>query len=209
LATPEGVEALHKAIVKTGRPVAAIAINAGVGVGGKFFETGLKEELNVINLNIISVVHLTKLIVKDMIARGESGKILYTSSIAATMPGPYLSVYSASKAFVQSFAESMRYELKEKGILVTAMQPGPTDTNFFERAHMEDTKVGAQEKDDPADVAKQGYDALMEGKEKVIVGSLKTRLTNAANDLIPEQIKAKMHGDMAKPGSAAGVASRK
>ena len=205
LASHEGVEAFYRAIAATGRPVEAIAINAGVGLGGKFWETDLEKEVNIINLNVMSTVHLAKRVVQDMVKRAQGGKILLTSSIAAEMPGSYEAVYSASKAFVLSFAEALHYELKEKGITVTALQPGPTDTNFFHRAEMDDTKVGAQKKDDPAVVAKQGFEALMAGKDSVIAGSFKTRIQNTMNDLIPEQAKAKIHAGMAKPGSAASV----
>jgi uncharacterized protein len=209
LATFDGVENFYRAINAIGKPVAAIAINAGVGVGGRFEETNLNKELDLINLNVVSAVHLSKLIVRDMIKRGEGGRILFTSSIAAEMPGPYEAVYAASKAFIHSFALGLGYELKEKGIMVTALQPGATDTNFFHRAGMDNTKVGVQKKDDPAEVARQGYEALMESKESTIAGSLKTRLSNVANDLIPEKIKARKHANMTEPGSAAGVKHKK
>lgn len=209
LAKYDDVEQFYQQIKVTGRPVEAAAINAGVGVGGKFSETDLEKELNLISLNIISSVHLAKLIVQDMVKRSEGGRILFTSSIAATMPGPYEAVYAASKAFIQSFAEALHYELKDNGITVTALQPGPTETNFFHRAGMDDTKVAVQEKDDPAEVAKQGFEALMDGKGRVIAGSLKTKLGNAANDILPEQVKAKRHANMAKPGSAAGAKRKK
>ncbi len=198
----EGVEQLCRQIAIIGRPVAAAALNAGVGVNGKFAETDLEEELKLINLNVVSYVHLAKRIVQDMVARSAGGKILFTSSVAATAPGPYMAVYNASKAFVFSFSEALRYELKDKGITVTALMPDATDTEFFKRAHMEDTKVGAAEKDDPAEVAKQGFEALMAGKDHVLAGSLKHRIKNAANDLIPETTKAKMYAKDVKPGSA-------
>jgi short-subunit dehydrogenase len=153
LATYEGVETLYHKVQANGRPVEAIAINAGVGVGGKFSETDLQEELNLINLNVVSSVHLAKRVVKDMVDRG-SGKILFTSSIAALMPGPFEAVYSASKTFIHSFAEGLRNELKDAGVTVTALMPEPTDTNFFHRAGMDDTKAGADKKDDPAVVAR-------------------------------------------------------
>jgi short-subunit dehydrogenase len=157
----------------------------------------------------MSTVHLAKLVVQEMVDRREGGKIMFTSSIAATMPGPYEAVYAASKAFIQSFSLGLRYEMEEYGIVVTALQPGATETNFFHRAHMDDTKVGAQKKDSAADVAQQGFDALMAGKDAVIAGSFKTRWGNAANDLIPEGTKAKMHASAAKPGSAAGESAKK
>lgn len=120
-----------------------------------------------------------------------------------------MAVYNASKAYVQSLSHALHYELKEKGISVTALMPDATDTEFFERADMQDTKVGAGKKDDPAVVAKQGFDALMDGKAQVLGGSLAHRIKNTLNDLIPEQVKAGMYADAAKPGSAAGIESKK
>ena len=155
LATREGVEQLWQRVQALGRPVDAIAINAGVGVGGSFLDTDLEDEINLINLNVTGAVHLAKYVVRQMSERGE-GRILITSSIAAEMPAPFEAVYGASKAFLLSFAEALRNELKDTRITVTALQPGPTDTNFFARAGMLDTKVGADEKDDPADVARDG-----------------------------------------------------
>ena len=135
LATPEGVEKLYEKITSMGRPLDAIALNAGVGAGGDFARgTALEADLNVIDLNVRSTVHLAKLVLRDMVARNE-GKILFTSSIAATMPGTFNAVYNASKAFVQSFAQAIRNELKDTQITITALMPGPTDTNFFERAN--------------------------------------------------------------------------
>src|SRR3954453_7691495 len=159
LATFEGVESLYDKIQSLGRPVDAIATNAGVGVGGEFArETDLRDELNLISLNVISPVHLAKRVVPDMIERGR-GRILFTSSIAALMPGPFEAVYAASKAFVQSFSEALRNELKDTGVTVTAFLPGPTDTNFFHRADMDDTKAGTGKKDDPAETPKRGFEA--------------------------------------------------
>ena len=126
-----------------------------------------------------STVHLCKLVLADMVERDE-GRMLFTSSIAATMPGSFQAVYNASKSFVQSFALALRNELKDTGVTVTSLMPGPTDTEFFERADMEDTKVGAEEKDDPAEVARQGYEALMAGKERVVGGSFKNKVQVAA-----------------------------
>lgn len=201
LATYDGVETLYARIQATGRPVDAIAINAGVGVGGDFArETDLRDELNLINLNVISPVHLSKRVVKDMVARG-SGRILFTSSIAALMPGPFEAVYAASKAFVQSFSEALRNELKDSGITVTALQPGPTETNFFHRADMDDTKAGASKKDDAAMVAKQGFDALMAGHDHVIAGSLMTKMQGAATNVLPATANAAMHRRLTEPGS--------
>jgi uncharacterized protein len=104
---------------------------------------------------------------------GMVGRVLITSSVAATMPGPYYATYAASKVFLQSFAQAIRFELKDTGVTVTALQPGPTDTDFFERAGMEDTKVAEASKDDPAEVARGGFEALMAGKDHVIAGWLR------------------------------------
>jgi len=202
LATFEGVEQLSAAIAATGRPVDAVAINAGRGAGGDFVRgTDLRDELNIIDLNVTSTVHLAKRVLPDMVQRG-SGRVLFTSSIAATMPGSYQAVYNASKSFVQSFAEAVRNELKDTGVTVTALMPGPTDTNFFDRAEMTDTKVGAGDKDDPAKVAEQGFEALMSGKDHVVAGSLKNKVQAQAGRVMPDTAKAEMHRKMAEPGSA-------
>jgi short-subunit dehydrogenase len=202
LATYNGVEELYAAILETGRPVDAIAINAGRGIGGDFVRmTDLDNELNVIAVNVTSTVHLAKRVLPDMVSRG-AGRVLFTSSIASMMPGTYQAVYNASKSFVQSFAEALRAELKDTDVVVTSLMPGPTDTNFFHRAEMDDTKVGASKKDDPALVAKQGFEALMSGKEKVVAGSAKTKMQGAASKIMPDKAKAEMHRKMAEPGSA-------
>ncbi|MBC6436391.1 SDR family NAD(P)-dependent oxidoreductase [Nostoc sp. HG1] len=201
LATYDGVETLYSKIKAIGQPVDAIALNAGVGVGGEFTKTDLQEELNVINLNIVSSVHLAKRVVKDMVDRG-SGKVLFTSSIAALMPGPFEAVYAASKAFLHSFSEAIRKELKDTGVTVTALMPGPTDTNFFHRADMDDTKAGASKKDDPVEVAKQGFEALMAGKDDVVAGSVMTKIQGAVAKVLPETVKSEMHSKLTEPGSA-------
>jgi short-subunit dehydrogenase len=201
LATYDGVEQLCAAILESGRDVDALVLNAGRGAGGDFAHgTELADELNVIDVNITSTVHLTKRVLPDMVVRN-TGRVLFTSSIAATMPGSYQAVYNASKSFVQSFAEALREELEETGVTVTALMPGPTDTNFFHRAQMDDTRIGAGPKDDPALVAKQGFEALMKEKAKVVAGSSKTKVQSAAAKVLPDSAKAKMHRQMAEPGS--------
>src|SRR3954462_3912880 len=176
LSSPGGVRELYERIQKTGRPVDALVLNAGIGEGGDFTrDTDLEQELELIDLNVRSTVHLSKLVLPDMVRRGR-GRVLLTSSIASTMPGTFQAVYNASKSFVQSFALAIRRELKGTGVTVTSLMPGPTETEFFERAHMEDTRVGSSEKDDAAEVARQGFDALMKGKERVVAGSLANRM---------------------------------
>ncbi len=200
LATYDGAERLYKQIIQLARPVECLVLNAGVGVGGEFRNTDLQDELKLIHLNIVSVVHLTKRVLPDLISQGH-GKILFTSSIAATMPGPYYAVYAASKSFVQSFAEAIREEVREKGITVTALQPGPTDTEFFERADMVDTKAGQGKKDDPADVARDGFEALMAGKDHVVAGSFKNLAQAKMANVMTQPQAAKTHGAQTKPGS--------
>jgi uncharacterized protein len=200
LGTAEGVDELYQHVVDAGRPLDAAALNAGIGSGGGFDETPLEQELQLVDLNVRSTVQLAKYVVRDMAGRGE-GRILFTSSIASTMPGTFSAVYNASKSFVQSFALALRTELEDRGVTVTSLMPGPTDTEFFERAGMTDTKLGSSEKDDPADVARDGFEALMAGKERVVSASLKTKVQGRAGRLVPDSVKAKMHGEQARPGS--------
>src|ERR1044071_6771181 len=186
LANDGGVDELYARIKATGRPVAAIALNAGIGAGGAFAgpnekRTDLAQELQIVDLNVRSTVHLAKHVITDMVANGE-GRVLFTSSIASTMPGSFQAVYNASKSFVQSFALALREELKDTGVTITSLMPGPTDTEFFERADMLDTKVGASDgKDDPADVARDGFEAMMAGKERVVSHSLSTKVQGRAS----------------------------
>jgi short-subunit dehydrogenase len=199
----EGVEQFYEQIREQSRPLEAIAINAGVGVLGDFArETDLREELAMIQLNVVSTVHLAKLAAMDMVGRGQ-GKILITASVAGTMPTPLQAVYGATKAFDLSFAASLRHELKDSGVSVTALLPGPTDTDFFDREGGSDTKTAElAEKNDPADVAKQGFEALMAGKDRVYAAtSLGTKLQGMTARFIPESVKAAMHQKMAEPGS--------
>ena len=198
LATFSGVERLLEAIAATGREVDAVALNAGVGNGGAFIDVPLADEERLIDLNIGSTVHLAKRILPDMVARG-AGRVLFTSSVASQMPGPYYATYAASKAFIQSFAQALRYELKDTGVTVTALLPGPTDTEFFERAGMEGTPVDSSAKDDPADVARDGFEALMAGKSQVVGGSAKNKVQVAAAKLLPDQARAATHATMTKP----------
>jgi short-subunit dehydrogenase len=202
LSTYEGVEQLCSETRGLGRPVEALALNAGVGSGGPFSATDLRKELEVIAVNVTSTVHLAKRIIPDMVSRGR-GKVLITSSIASTQPGPYEAVYAATKAFDQSFAESIREELEDTGVTVTSLMPGVTRTNFFRRADMTDTRAGSDEKlqDDPAKVAEQGFTAMMDGEEKVVAGSPLNKVMAATARVTPDALKAKMHTALSEPGS--------
>jgi uncharacterized protein len=201
LAKREGVESLWEAIRAGGRPVDAVAINAGVGVNGPFIETDLERHFNLIDLNVTSAVHLTHLVLREMVAR-VSGRILITSSIAATTPGPFQSTYNASKAFLKSFAEAIRNEVKDTNVTITTLMPGATETPFFERAGALDTKVGASKKDDPADVARDGFEAMMDGKDHVVAGSFKNKVQTVMAHVMPDPAVAETHRKQSEPGSA-------
>ena len=202
LATAEGVDELYRQIKSLGRPVDAIALNAGVGVNGPFIDTDLDDHIRLINLNITGVVRLSHYVLRDMVSRGE-GRVLYTASIAADMPGAYSATYNASKAFDLLFAQALREEFKDTGVTVTALQPGPTDTEFFDRsgATAQQTKVAMGKKDDPADVAKDGFEALMAGKDHVVAGSFMNWIQDAMAQVLPETTKAKLHTKQSKPGT--------
>jgi short-subunit dehydrogenase len=199
LRTSDGVESLYSTVIATGRSLDAAALNAGVGLGGPFVENDLTAELDMIDLNVKSTVHLAKRVLVDMVARDE-GRVLITSSIGSTMPGSFQAVYEGTKSFLQSFAEAVANELKDTGVVITSLMPGPTDTNFFHRAEMDDTRVGQGSKDDPAEVARQGFEALMGWDHKVVAGSLKTKTMEAANKVMPDALKAEQHRKMAEPG---------
>ncbi|MBD3579486.1 MULTISPECIES: SDR family NAD(P)-dependent oxidoreductase [Streptomyces] len=203
LRSPEQTDGLYERATASGRPLDVVVLNAGVGQGGAFTGNDLADELEIIDLNVRSTVHLAKRALRDMEARG-GGRVLVTSSIAATMPGSFQAVYNASKSFLQSFTEALQNELADTGVTLTSLMPGPTETDFFRRAGMEDTAVGRQDKDDDdaAQVARQGLDALFAGKDKVVAGSAKTKAQALANKVLPDSVKAQMHRRMAEPGSA-------
>lgn len=201
LAAYEGVATLYRKIASLNRQVDAVAINAGIGVSGAFAETELAAHLHLIDLNVTSAVHLTHLVLPDMLNR-KTGRILFTSSIAATMPGPFMATYNASKAFLKSFAEGIREELKDTGITITTLMPGATETEFFRRAGMEDTKLGASDKDDAAQVAREGFEALMAGKDHVVAGSFKNKVQATVAHILPDTVMAHMHRKQSEPGSA-------
>ncbi|WP_420139854.1 SDR family NAD(P)-dependent oxidoreductase [Sphingomonas sp.] len=198
LATEEGVASLYAAIGD--RAVDILCVNAGVGLGGPFVETDLQRELRMIDLNVRGAVQLTKLVVRGMVARG-SGKILLTSSIAATHPDPFEAVYGATKVFLRWFGEALRNELKDSGVGVTVLMPGVTDTDFFARADMLDTNAGASNsKDDPADVARAAFDALIADKHKILP-TVKNKVLGGIADIIPAQVGARVHRALSEPGS--------
>lgn len=173
--------------------------DAGQGYYGKFQETDIHREIDIVNLNIVSVLILTKLFIRDRLAKG-SGKILNLSSIASKAPGPWHSVYHGTKAFIQSWTEAIREELKDTGITVTALLPGPTDTDFFNKANMNQSKI-LEDRDNlanPADVALDGYKALMNGEDKVVSG-LNNKFTVAMSNLSTDRLAAHRMSEMQKP----------
>jgi short-subunit dehydrogenase len=174
--------------------------DAGQGQYGEFVDTDIQREIDIINLNISSLVVLTKAFLKDMVARGE-GKILNLASIASKLPGPLQAVYHGTKAFVHSFTEAIREEVKETGVTVTSLLPGATNTDFFRKAEMQESKI-VQSGDlaDPAKVAEDGYRALMKGDDKVVSG-LKNKLQVGMSNLMPDDaVAAQMHRQQAPAG---------
>ena len=198
LRTPEGIEQLWTQVQAIGRPLDAAALNAGVGVGGAFVDTDWARDLEIMQLNVVSTTALLKLVLVEMTARNE-GRVLVTSSIASTQPGSYQSIYNASKSFVQSLTEAVQDELKDSAVTITSLMPGPTDTNFFARAHMLATGMGQGPKDSPADVAEHGFAALMAGEKKVVAASLAVKAQGALNRVLPDTVKALGNRVMAKP----------
>ena len=197
LASREGVDRLWAAAA--GRPVDALLANAGHGLGRAFLEQDFDEVRHVVDTNVTGTIYLVQLVGRTMQSRGQ-GRILLTGSIAGFMPGTYQAVYNGTKAFVDSFSFALRAELKDSGVTVTCLMPGATETDFFERADMLDTKVGQGAKDDPADVARIGFDAMMRGDGDVVSG-WKNKLQSAIANVTPAAILAEQHRKMAEPGS--------
>ena len=198
LATSEGVAKLYDTI--GGRPVDALLANAGRGLGGAFLDQDFAAARRVIDTNVTGTVELIQRIGRDMRRRGR-GRILIVGSIAGFMPGSFQAVYNGTKAFLDSFSFAIRNELKDTDVTVTCLMPGATETDFFERADMLDTKVGASKKDDPADVARQGFEAMMRGDGDVVTGWM-NKLRSAMALVTPSGVLAEMHRKMAEPGTA-------
>lgn len=199
LSTIDGVDRL---LVETGgRPVDLLCANAGRGVGHGFIEQNPADWRRVIDTNITGTLYLLQPVLRQMVARN-AGKILITGSIAGFIPGAFHAVYNGSKAFIDSFADAIRNEVKDSdGVTITTLMPGATETEFFERADMLDTSVGQAKKDDPAKVAKDGWDALMAGQAHIVSG-WKNKLQAAAAHVTPAAVLAERHRKMAEPGTA-------
>lgn len=196
LATLPGVDRLYAAT--QGRAVDALLANAGHGLGKAFLDQDFNDARHVVDTNITGTIYLIQKVGRDMRTR-RSGRILITGSIAGFIPGTFQAVYNGTKAFMDSFSFALRAELKDSGVTVTCLMPGPTDTEFFERADMVDTRVGQGPKDDPADVAKVGYDAMIRGDGDVVSG-WKNKLQSTLANVTPAGILAEQHRRMAEPG---------
>lgn len=181
-----------------GRPIDLLIANAGRGLGHAFIEQEVSAWRKVIDTNVTGTTYLLQKVARDMAARGE-GRILITGSIAGLIPGSYQAVYNATKAYLDSFAYALREELKDSGVTITVLMPGPTDTPFFERAGMMDTPVGQDDsKEDPAKTARNGWEAVMAGSAHVVSGA-KNKIQAAISHVTPDRVLAKMHTNMAKP----------
>jgi short-subunit dehydrogenase len=190
LFTPESAFEIYDTIKSSGVQIDVLVNDAGQGEYGEFTETDINRETDIIQLNIISVVALTKQFLRDMVARGE-GRILNVASIAGKLPGPLQAVYHGTKAFVHSFTEAIREEVKDTGVVITSLLPGATDTDFFNKAGMQEAKIVQEGKlDDPAKVARDGYNALMSGDDMVVSG-FKNKMQVAMSNIMPDATVAK------------------
>ena len=200
LSTFDGVDALLAAA--RGRTIDLLCANAGHGLGHAFLDQDPADWRHVIDTNITGTVYLLHKVLKDMVAH-DVGKVLVTGSIAGFIPGSFQAVYNGSKAFVDNFTDAIRNEIKDaKGVTLTTLMPGPVETEFFERGGMMDTSVGTDpNKSDPADVAKDGWDAVMGGKASIVSG-WKNKLQQASANITPAAVLAEQHRKMAEPGSA-------
>ncbi|MCW2390681.1 short-subunit dehydrogenase [Sphingobium sp. B1D7B] len=198
LSTLDGVDRLLAAA--EGRRIDVLCANAGVGTGGPFLEHDVAMWRRSVDTNVTGTVYLLQKVLADMVARND-GKILVTGSIAGYIPGTFNAVYNATKAFIDNFTEALRNEIKEaEGVTLTTLMPGPTDTEFFERAGLLDTQVGQQDKADPAKVARDGWKALLDGKGHIVSG-LSNKLQVAAAGVVPQAMLAEQHRKLAEPGS--------
>jgi short-subunit dehydrogenase len=198
LATQEGVDQLYAEA--HGRPISALLANAGRGLGKGFLDQDFEDAHHVIDTNVTGTLYLIHKVGREMRARGE-GRILITGSIAGFMPGTFQAVYNGTKALLDSFSYALREELKDTGVTVSCLMPGPTETEFFERANLMDTKVGTDKKQPAEEVAKVGFEAMMSGDAAVIAG-WKNKLQATMANILPNQTLAEQHRKMAEPGTA-------
>jgi short-subunit dehydrogenase len=198
LSTTEGVDKLYAAV--GARPIDALLANAGVGLGKAFLDQDFTRVKHLIDTNITGTLDLIQRVGNEMLRR-RAGRILITGSIAGFTPGSFQAAYNASKAFLDSFSFALREELRDSGVTVTCLMPGATDTEFFRRAGMMDTKVGTEKKDGAYDVAKAGFDAMLRGEADIVTG-LKNKIQTTVANVTPNEMLAKQHRKMAEPGTA-------
>ena len=197
LSTLTGVQDFVQFIRDKAQPVDVLIANAGIDKGHAFLDQTLEDGLQIIDTNIRGTTALIHILAKDMKSRG-SGRILVTSSIVGLMPGPFHAVYAASKAFLHSFSMALHEELRDTGVTVTCLMPGPTDTPIYERADMLDTAVGQAGKADPAKVAEAGFAAMMNGERDVVPGLMNKVLTVAAN-VVPSGVLTAVQAAATRP----------
>jgi short-subunit dehydrogenase len=197
LATLDGVDKFYDAA--RGRQIDALLANAGHGLGGAFLDQDFRDVQHVVDTNITGTIYLIQKVGRDM-RQHNGGRILITGSIAGFTPGTYNAVYNGTKAFIDSFSFALRSELKDTGVTVTCLMPGATETEFFERAGMENTELGQSKKDDPVDVAKVGFEAMMKGEGDVVSG-FKNKVMSTVANITPSGVLAEQHKKKAKPAS--------
>jgi short-subunit dehydrogenase len=198
LATSEGVDKLYAAV--KGRQVDVLLANAGRGLGRGFLDQDFAKARRVVDTNITGTIDLVYKVGNDM-RRRNTGKILITGSIAGFTPGSFQAVYNGTKAFLNSFSFALREELRDTAVTVTCLMPGATETEFFRRAEMMDTAIGTADKDDAAEVANNGFDAMMKGEGDIVSGA-KNKVMSAVANVTPAGVLASQHRKMAEPGSA-------
>lgn len=200
LSTIEGVDKLLAAA--NGRRIDVLCANAGRGLGHGFLDQKVADWRHVVDTNITGTAYLLQRVLPDMVARND-GKVLVVGSVAGYIPGAFQAVYNGTKAFIDSFTEALRNELKDAdGVTISTLMPGPVDTEFFARGDLLDTQVGSDpNKRSAEDVAKDGWKALMSGKPSVFSGWT-TKIQGVLANVVPGSVLAEQHRKMAEPGSA-------
>ena len=197
LASEESVEQIVSRIAN--RPVAALFANAGHGLGKAFLDQDWSEARHVIDTNVVGTARLIHAVGRGMRTRND-GRILVTGSIAGHIPGSFQLVYNSTKAFIDDFCNGLSNELKNTDVVITCLEPGPVDTEFFKRAGMLDTDAAQGSESDPADVARDGYKALLSGDLQITSGVM-NKVQSFFADILPDELMAQMHRRMAQPKS--------
>lgn len=197
LFNPEAAFELYDEVKAKDLLIDVLVNDAGQGQYGLFVDSDIRRQLDIIQLNVSSLTVLTHLFLKDMVARNE-GKVLQLGSIASELPGPWQAVYHATKAYVLSLTEALIRELKDTNITLTTLQPGATDTDFFNKADMQESKILDTKLSDPVKVAKDGYEALMKGDDKIVSG-FKNKAMVASSNIMPDTAVAAQMDKMQQP----------